>query len=339
MIADGLKWMFLIIGTTIGAGYASGREIWQFFGHESGLAIVLFMIMFIISCYVVMTVSFQHQTKDYSAVLTVLMGPKVSKWYDVIIIFYLFTTTGVMIAGGGAALEMFHIPYSSGILFMFVLLILTAARGIKGLTEINGVLMPILIICLGAVLLWFFNHEDSAVGVSSWNHQSNWTAAFTFTSLNLLPLVAVLSAAGKKIKRRQEIIVASVGSGVVLGGVSLLYNASLVKAAEDILLYEIPLFAIMESFPGYMTMIMTVLLWAAIFTTAASGLFGLVSRLQPMFSAPGWMLAILLLSLMLPVTTFGFASLVGFLYPLYGFLNLYLLIMVLIHPFFISHKK
>lgn len=31
MVNSGLKWMFLIIGTTIGAGYASGREIWEFF--------------------------------------------------------------------------------------------------------------------------------------------------------------------------------------------------------------------------------------------------------------------------------------------------------------------
>lgn len=46
MIFAGLKWMFLIIGTTIGAGYASGAELWQFFGHESSLAIVLFSLFF-----------------------------------------------------------------------------------------------------------------------------------------------------------------------------------------------------------------------------------------------------------------------------------------------------
>ena len=32
MWINGLKWMFLIIGTMIGAGYASGRELWEFFG-------------------------------------------------------------------------------------------------------------------------------------------------------------------------------------------------------------------------------------------------------------------------------------------------------------------
>ncbi len=31
MWGNGLKWMFLIVGTIMGAGYASGRELWEFF--------------------------------------------------------------------------------------------------------------------------------------------------------------------------------------------------------------------------------------------------------------------------------------------------------------------
>lgn len=46
MWLSGLKWMFLIIGTMIGAGYASGRELWEFFGNESTFAILLFAVLF-----------------------------------------------------------------------------------------------------------------------------------------------------------------------------------------------------------------------------------------------------------------------------------------------------
>ena len=59
MIRTGMKWMFLIIGTTIGAGYASGRELWEFFGPESELAIVLFAICFFIATFTIMKISFQ----------------------------------------------------------------------------------------------------------------------------------------------------------------------------------------------------------------------------------------------------------------------------------------
>ncbi|WP_240376308.1 GerAB/ArcD/ProY family transporter [Bacillus piscicola] len=338
MIVDGLKWMFLIIGTTIGAGYASGREIWQFFGYESGLAIVLFTILFVISCHVVLSISYRHQTSDYAEVLVEILGPRLSKGYDAIIIFYLFTMTGVMIAGGGAALEYFQIPFMGGIVFMCTLLLIIAIRGINGLTSINSLLMPVLIISLAFVLFSFYTLHVDADAVN-WQNQRNWPAAFMFTSLNLLPLVAVLGATGRKIKRPGEIWVASVGSGLILGTVSLLYNESLLVAAEDIMLYEIPLFALLESFPRHMTTFMAVLLWTAIFTTAASGLFGLTSRFRSIIALPPWSLALLLLCLMLPVTQFGFSSLIAFLYPLYGFLNLYLLIMVLIHPLYLRKKN
>ncbi|MFZ4454034.1 YkvI family membrane protein [Salibacterium aidingense] len=337
MIADGLKWMFLIIGTTIGAGYASGREIWQFFGHESGLAIFIFSILFMICCYVVLKISYQEQTENYSAVLSKLMGPRFSKGYDVIIIIYLFTTTGIMVAGGGAALEYFHVPFTAGILFMAVLLFIVSIRGVKGLTSLNSVLMPVLIISLGVILFTFFwIHADIQPG--NWKSQSNWTSSLTFTSLNLLPLVAVLSATGKQIKHTGEIWIASVGSGLILGGVSFLYNESLLAAAEDIMLYEIPLFALLETYPSMVTAFMAVLLWTAIFTTAASGLFGLSSRLRTIWPIPTWVLAALLLCVILPFTELGFSRLIAFLYPIYGVLNLYLLAVVIIHPFFLNKK-
>lgn len=333
MIIDGLKWMFLIIGTTIGAGYASGREIWQFFGYESGLAIVLFTILFIASCHVLLTVSYRHQTNDYAEVLNELLGPRLSKGYDLIIVLYLFTVTGVMIAGGGAALEYFQIPFSVGIAFMCILLFLTVIRGVQGLTSMNSFLIPILIVVLAIVLLVYYQSQVQG-WTTNWQEQRNWPSAFTFTSLNILPLIAVLSAVGKKINHTGEIWVASVGSGLVLGAVSFLYNESLVVAAEEIMLYEIPLFALLESYPSYMTAFMAVLLWAAIYTSAASGLFGLSSRAQSIIALPSWALALLLLCVMLPMTKFGFSSLIAVLYPIYGILNLYLLIIILIHPLY-----
>ncbi|MFP3339080.1 hypothetical protein R0J91_13965, partial [Micrococcus sp. SIMBA_131] len=107
-------------------------------------------------------------------------------------------------------------------------------------------------------LTLFINANPSTM-LFNWTKQSNWPAAFTFTALNILPLVAVLSAVGHQIKHRGEIWIASVGSGVILGGVSFLYNQSLIQVAHDLLVYEIPLFAILKSYPYYMILIMSVL--------------------------------------------------------------------------------
>ncbi|MFC5711634.1 hypothetical protein ACFPU1_02445 [Thalassorhabdus alkalitolerans] len=332
MVSGGLKWMCLIIGTMIGAGYASGRELWEFFGHESGLAILLFTVMFSASCLIILHISYQSGSSDYVGVLHKLMGRKVTVLYDGLIIMYLFTTSGVMVAGGGATMQTFQIPYWVGVLIISSFLVLLFVWDVNGLTSVNSLIIPILITSLLFTLVVFQWESGNALFFEE-PGQRNWPAAFTFTALNILPLVAVLSAVGNKIKHEGEIWIASIGSGLILGGLSFLYNQSLIVVASDIMLYEIPLFAILNAYPYGMLLFMAFLLWMAIFTTAASGIFGLVSRVKSWLPWPAWVLSIMFLLLMIPMTSIGFSNLVAFLYPLYGLLNLYLLGAVLLYPF------
>src|SRR5699024_2031003 len=115
-------------------------------------------------------------------------------------------------------------------------------RGISGLLSMNQIVLPLLI---GGLLyiLFAFTHDQELSLFSHWYEQRNWTAAFPFTALNILPLIAVLGAVGDKIRTKGEIWFASVGCGVVLGSLSYIYNSSLIHIADELLLYEIPLFA------------------------------------------------------------------------------------------------
>jgi uncharacterized membrane protein YkvI len=331
MIKAGLKWMFLIIGTMIGAGYASGRELWEFFGSESGLAIVLFSTLFIICCSVIMGISYNEKTIHYIPVLQLLMGKKLTKLYDYMIILYLFSVTVIMLAGGGATLEVVNLPYWLGIMIISGLLIVLFFWDTKGITSMNSAVVPVLIIFLVGILLSFQFLDGFSINISL-NKQGNWPAAFTFTALNILPLVAVLAGIGSEIKSKGEIWIASIGSGVILGVISFLYNESLLKVAHDILFYEIPLFAILKHYPYFMVLVMSVLLWVAIYTTAAAGLFGLASRFRKFVSVPLWALAFFLILSMIPLTKIGFSTLIAVLYPLYGVLNLYILAAILLYP-------
>jgi uncharacterized membrane protein YkvI len=338
MMRSGMKWMFLIIGTTIGAGYASGRELWQFFGHESGLAILLYSIFFSISCIVIMKLSYQKKTKHYLPVLQEIVGLKLTKIYDIMIFLYLYTTTVVMIAGSGATGQAFNFSYWWGIGIMVIALIFLFIKGINGLLSINQIILPLLIIGLLFVLLLFTFDQDLAL-FSHWHEQRNWMAAFPFTALNILPLIAVLGAIGNKVESKAEILIASIGSGVILGVISYIYNNSLIQIADEMLLYEIPLFAILKNYPFEMVIFMTILLWFAIFTTAAAGILGLVTRMKEFFKGPIWLMVIVTLVTMIPLTLFGFSTLVNYLYPLYGILNLYVLTRLLLFPLWYKRKS
>ncbi|KMK77907.1 membrane protein [Alkalihalobacillus pseudalcaliphilus] len=336
MVRNGLMWMFLIVGTMIGAGYASGREIWEFFGSESGLAIFLFMILFIICSYVVMHISYKHQSAHYLPVLHILMGKRISKLYDVMIILYLFTTTVIMLAGGGATLEVVHFPFWAGVVIVAAFVVVLFIWDTDGITTIHTVITPILIFALVSVLFAF--QSLHGFPLTFWEEkQGNWPTALTFTALNILPLISVLGAIGQKIKGKGEIVIAAVGSGTILGGLTFLYNSSLIEVASELVVYEIPLFAILQHYPYYMVLVMSGILWVAIYTTAASGVFGLISRIREYIQAPAWVLALMLVAIMAPLTMFGFSNLISFLYPLYGVLNLYLFSSIMLYP--ILHHK
>jgi uncharacterized membrane protein YkvI len=328
---SGFKWMFLIMGTIIGAGYASGRELWQFFGPKSGLAITLFTLCFSICCIIIMKISKGLKTTHYIPLLESLVGKKITKLYDYMIVIYLFTTTAVMLAGGGATLEIVNIPYIFGIGIISFLVVFIFLWDTKGILSINAILIPLLSISL-ILILSFFYFNSPASDLTLKVEMANWPAAFTFTALNILPLVAILGAVGNEIRTEGEIWIASLGSGLILGGISILYNESLVKVSHDIIFYEIPLFAILKQYPYFMIIFMSILLWAAIYTTAISGMFGMTSRFREMVNYPPWVIAIITIALMLPFTTFGFSTLVSFLYPIYGMLNLYILAAILIYP-------
>src|SRR5690625_1139955 len=338
MVRASIKWMFLIIGTTIGAGYASGRELWQFFGHESGLAILLFAIFFSTSCIVIMQVSYQKRSSDYLPVLRDIIGSKLVKIYDFMIFLYLFTTTVVMIAGSGAAGQAFNLSYWWGILIIVSTLIILFIKDINSLLSINQYIIPMLLCGLLYILL-VFTLDQKINHFSNWYEQGNWMAAFPFTAFNILPLIAVLGAIGHKIRSNQEIWITGLSSGFILGVISYLYNNSLIHIADELLVYEIPLFAILKNYSFKMFILMTILLWLAIFTTAAAGILGIVTRLQNLLKAPLWLLVSIILALMVPLTTFGFSTLISYIYPIYGILNLYVLTRLLLFPFWSKIKK
>ncbi|SHN33192.1 YkvI family membrane protein [Gracilibacillus kekensis] len=333
MWKSGLKWMFLIVGTMVGAGYASGRELWQFFGHESGLAIVLFTILFICSVTITMMVSYTNKTDNYYNLLEMILGSKIARFYDVLIFFYLMSTTVVMIAGSGATFEAIFLSKWVGILFIVVFIIIIFVKGINGILTFNVVILPLLIIGLLSILL-IYTFDQKLTFLLALDHQANWTAAFTFTALNILSILAVIGAVGDKIKSKGEIFIASIGSGLILGLTSYLYNNSLIQISEIIILYEIPLFAILKNYPNYTYIIMTILLWFAIFTTAISSMLGLVTRLARFLKYKMWHIALVVLLLVTPLTKIGFSTLIALLYPIYGIVNLYLLCAILLFPFY-----
>ncbi|MBD5020633.1 hypothetical protein GUF50_14630, partial [Xanthomonas citri pv. citri] len=77
----------------------------------------------------------------------------------------------------------------------------------------NSILIPVLVAGLLYALISFqsTHHHTWTIDLSQ---QYNWPASITFTSLNILSVVAILSSVGKEMKGLGEAKIASVASGL-----------------------------------------------------------------------------------------------------------------------------
>ncbi|RXT08886.1 GerAB/ArcD/ProY family transporter [Ammoniphilus sp. CFH 90114] len=323
-----------IIGTTIGAGFASGREIWEFFGSygvRSQYSLLLAMVLFFIMVIVVLNISKTKQTANYYGVLEALMGKRLAAVFDVLTMLYLLSMSVVMFAGSGATFAQWNYSYMIGVLFIAVMVFVVLLFDVKGLVSIQSFIIPVLIGVLLFVCIRFIMGYE-AVGQANQVDTDSWPSGITYAALNIVPLIAVLSTLGGELKTRRELWVAGLVSTAGLASIALLMNYSLMQMSEEISTYEIPLFSLLQQYPTGMIIVVSVILWLAIYTTALSGVHGIVSRVSSILTVPSWVMSFILILLMIPLSQFGFSTLVSVLYPIYGVLNLFVLGLLILYP-------
>lgn len=338
----GIKIGLTIVGTTIGAGFASGRELWEFFssyGEQSVWGILIAIFLFTVSSMTILWLSWKYQSEHYFHVLEILMGKRVAYVFDGIILFYLFTVTVVMFAGSGAAFFQWDMTHLSGVLFIAVLVYIVLLFNVEGIISLNTYIVPMLMIILLVIPLQFLIMKDMMLFFPTWTSSPVWTSAITYASLNIVPLVAVLSTFGTHVKQKKEIMIAGLVGGLSLGTIAILLNQALLINGEKVIRQEIPLFSLVDIYPSYIIFLVTIILWIAIYTTAVSSLHGLIRRIKEWIGLPIWLLTALLIVFMITLSQFGFSVLVKVLYPLYGVLNLFVLMVILLYPISGSVKK
>ena len=123
-----LKMGSAFIGIIVGAGFASGQEILQYFTSFGLLGIVGAIISTALFAYLGMTLTrlgSRMRTTSHKEVIYKISGRYLGIIVDYIIIFTLFGVGAVMIAGAGSNLnQQFGLPPVVGSLLMVVLVFL-----------------------------------------------------------------------------------------------------------------------------------------------------------------------------------------------------------------------
>ncbi|MFX4262970.1 hypothetical protein ACOBQJ_12305 [Pelotomaculum propionicicum] len=329
------------IGAVIGAGFASGQEIMQFFilhGRSGLIGAALATILFAYLGGLVMYLAITMRSGSYKKLLGFLLGEKAGRFMDIFNLFMLLGGVGVMMAGSAAVFsEQFDLPAGAGIWSVAVLTSLVLMGGLEGVLNANVCLVPlkylaVLAISLAALLSPGGLSGFHAGAAASGGVAGSWAlAGFLYVSYNMVVPVAVLSSLGNTVPLKTGL------AGGVLGGLLLGLAVFLVTAAglahmPEAASYQVPMLYLAGSFGPVLRLGLGLLIWLAILTTTIANAHGFASRLAPAGGVSYRLYGIGSCLLALPLASFSFSSLVRFLYPLFGYAGLVLLVALLARP-------
>ncbi|MCG0278726.1 MAG: hypothetical protein L5656_09395 [Thermanaeromonas sp.] len=323
------------IGTVVGAGFASGQEVLQFFGYFGlwGLAgIALATGLFIFFGYQVLNLSHHLKAHSHLPVMRHAGGPWLGKAVDGITTFFLFGALAVMAAGAGAIfLEEYCLPALLGSTLLIAVTLVTVLLGISQVITAISFVAPLLVATvLGVSLLTIFKNPASLLTNLSWSEVPRaaapfWPlAALLYASYNLILAIGVLAPLGS-LNRQKSLL-----PGAALGGLGLGLGAgaitlALLATAPEVTAWEVPMLQIAGNLAPWTRTFYSVILLAEIYTTAVSSLYGFTARLAKPESKRFSRLAIMASLVALVAAQLGFSRLVATLFPLVGYGGLLLL--------------
>ncbi len=317
------------VGAVMGAGFASGQEIQQFFARFGywGLAgVVLSSVLFSLLGCGMLDLQIRWKITSYNEFFDYLLGPRLGRWADMLVSVLLFVGMLAMISGSGALFyEYFGFSRWSGIFLTGCVIALALWYRGEGVLWINSVLIPLkFIFCLGIATAAIFitTSRDSEPIVMLANPiVSNWVvSAILYVSFNVTLAMVVFASLGREIQKAGARLGAIVG-GIALGLFAFSIGASLLRF-PDILGLEIPMVGIAGKLGDWPAFFYVVVLWLAMITAAVGNGFSLISRVVDSGRLSYGKATLILFILLLPIAGVKFSQIVQLVYPLFGYLGL-----------------
>lgn len=202
---------FVIIGTIIGAGFASGKEIYSFFciyGIYGFLGLLISNIIIGEVIYLTFIFISRNNIKTYSEIIRLLIGNNNILNYTVnnIMNVFLLVSYIVMVSGFGAYFSQeFNLPKIGGSIIISIFSFFVFFKNINGIIKINTYLIPFLIILISFLgvrcnILSF----DYNTLVNS--HDIQWLLkSFLYASYNSIILIPIIINLNNLISNKKQI--------------------------------------------------------------------------------------------------------------------------------------
>ncbi len=331
-----IKIASVYIGTVIGAGFASGREILEFFGVygiKGIFGIIVSGLLFSILGSLFLLKIYKYRINGLNELVGTIFGHRFSFVLDTIIGLSLYTGYSVMLSGSGAIFkEELGLSFNLGIIVMVLFTFIVFLFKLEGLSIINTILVPILIIGILFTSIYLNTREGFNIsnieGVRLTAKGNFISSSLLYFGSNSLIIIIVFSSLLPLVKDKKTAILGGAIGGFILLLLGISILLSMLIYYNEVANLEIPMLKICGSINTVYRKVYALILWIAIFTTAIANGFGFMNRMEDknklIYTALFFISAI-------PLAKFGFANLVGIIYPLSGAIGIVLMIFILVY--------
>mgnify|MGYP004642594305 FL=1 len=319
----------IIIGTIIGAGFASGQEIISFFNRfgECGFyGILLACALFGVVSIVVICLVKKNHISSYKELVN---G---NQFITIFMEVFSFVCFCIMLAGIGAFIqEMFDLPYFVCSIIAGLICALMLLMKFSGMEKINSILVPLIII--GILLLGVKQYDSSDFQWSGDyivppSFTNSWIASSVlYASYNTLILLPVLTNFESYKLSKFQIFIVGITISVFLSIMALIiYNICDVFYPQ-IMSVELPTLRLAMMNGKFVSVFYSVVILASILTTAFSTGYSFLC----MKNIKNYNRNVITICVFAVIFSgIGFSNLINTLFPLFGYLGILQIVLVLI---------
>ncbi len=324
------------VGTVIGAGFATGKEIYEFFtqyGLYGLFGIMISGYIFIQIGRKIMLIALHRNIKNYMEFNDWLFGKRISFFVNMVFMAMLFGVTGVMMSGvGGLFEEQLGFSKISGMMFTTFLSIVVMSWGTKGLLSINTFVVPAMIIFNLILMFASLFHMNPIENLLMIPDEVSWKmvlSPFSYTAFNLALTQAVLVPLAAEIKDENIIRKGANLGGIILSVVLVSCHISLssIPGIEQI---NIPTAYVMKQIAPFLYGLYLFIIFGEIFSTLIGNAFGLERQLKKATELPSWSLYVGILAICLMIGQIEYGPLISIMYPIFGYISLTFLLLIAI---------
>ncbi|MGN1402354.1 MAG: hypothetical protein ACI4XL_12730 [Bacillus sp. (in: firmicutes)] len=324
------------IGILIGAGFASGQEIMQYFtsfGQVGTVAAIVSVALFGFLGMTLTKVGSRVQTDSHQEAIYKISGPFLGKVIDWVLIFILFGIGVVMIAGSGSIFhQQFGLPPIFGTSLMTVLVLITVLSDVDRVVKVIAAVTPFLIFAVIFLFIYSMATIDTSFASleSTATEQRSASSHWFLSVINYVSLAIAMGASMSLVmggNESNEKIAAYGGlaGGIGVGLLIIMSHLSLYANIEQVEGLDMPSLGLANTISPFLGILYSIVLFGMIFNSAVSMFFSFGTRFYaPKTKQFNW-LSILTLAVGFSASFFGFTDLVSFFYPLFGYLGFILI--------------